>query len=250
MSRSIKLVIRKGPNKGKEVVARGPRFTLGRDAGADLVLDGDQFVSRVHAEIVWSDGAPRLKNLSDNGTVLNGGTVTETALKPGDEISVGTHYVIGVEAGEEAPEPTRPVKTDRGARIKQTETNKTAKADKAATVAPTKKALSPLIVLYLVGIVVLFVVLGVMKLTKKGEVTLADIKQQEVEFATEYQLDGDDTQHVLRLLDLAAVHESRKDWASAYEVYRELLSIRRPPEPYAPAYIYAANRMASMTPEQ
>ena len=58
--------------------ARGPETTLGRSPSAGLTIPS-QNVSRRHAEIVWSSGEPRIRDLgSSNGTLVNGLKVDQT----------------------------------------------------------------------------------------------------------------------------------------------------------------------------
>ncbi len=50
-------------------------------------------VSRKHIQLFWQNGAWRLKNLSDNGTILNGREVPqneEWEINPGDELKLST----------------------------------------------------------------------------------------------------------------------------------------------------------------
>jgi hypothetical protein len=63
---------------------------LGRDASNPVPLDRDTTASRRHAQITADGGVYRIQDLgSSNGTYVNGAKVTEQALTPGDEVSVG-----------------------------------------------------------------------------------------------------------------------------------------------------------------
>jgi hypothetical protein len=63
---------------------------MGRDAGNPIPLDRDTTASRRHAQISDAGGSFHLQDLgSSNGTYLNGARVTESALSPGDEVTVG-----------------------------------------------------------------------------------------------------------------------------------------------------------------
>ena len=63
---------------------------IGRDAANAIALDQDSSVSRRHAVIFPQDGGYALRDEgSSNGTMVNGARVTETALQPGDEVSIG-----------------------------------------------------------------------------------------------------------------------------------------------------------------
>jgi hypothetical protein len=64
---------------------------VGRDASSDVPLPADSTVSRRHARIAPLDGGFQIVDLgSSNGTFVNGGRVTEAALRPGDEVSIGS----------------------------------------------------------------------------------------------------------------------------------------------------------------
>lgn len=68
----------------------GGSVTMGREPTNGVALDRDTTTSRRHAQITVDGGGCRLQDLgSSNGTFVNGAKVTETALQPGDEISVG-----------------------------------------------------------------------------------------------------------------------------------------------------------------
>jgi pSer/pThr/pTyr-binding forkhead associated (FHA) protein len=67
----------------------GEEFSIGRSPECDLVID-NLGVSRRHAEIDMSTGAPVLKDLkSNNGTFVNGRRVVKHHLNDGDEIAIG-----------------------------------------------------------------------------------------------------------------------------------------------------------------
>lgn len=71
----------------------GAMTTLGRDEGADVVLD-DPGVSRRHSEIrVTTDGPHLVSSIRDlnstNGTFVNGDRVTSQRLQDGDRVTLG-----------------------------------------------------------------------------------------------------------------------------------------------------------------
>jgi hypothetical protein len=73
-----------------QVFPLGEEVTIGRDPASEVPLAEDSTVSRRHARIHVADGGYRVEDLgSSNGTFLNGGRVTEAALRPGDEVSIG-----------------------------------------------------------------------------------------------------------------------------------------------------------------
>src|SRR4051812_2527026 len=88
------LVYRDGDDRQAIVVLDelGPRLTLGRREGNDLVLAWDEEVSRVHAafERVGADWLIVDDGLSHNGTWVNGERVTgQRRLRDGDVIAAG-----------------------------------------------------------------------------------------------------------------------------------------------------------------
>ena len=71
----------------------GALTTLGRDEGADVVLD-DPGISRRHSEIrVTNDGPHLVTSIRDlgstNGTFVNGDRVTSQRLQDGDRVTIG-----------------------------------------------------------------------------------------------------------------------------------------------------------------
>ena len=88
---------------GKRVVRiDGAVAAIGRDPACDVVVD-TRVVSKRHAEIRWSEGAGRLRDLgSTNGTLLNGRPVEgEVVIAAGDEIAVGP-AVVRIEVADDA----------------------------------------------------------------------------------------------------------------------------------------------------
>jgi hypothetical protein len=66
------------------------RWVLGRAPGCDVVLGGDDAVSRRHAEIAVRAGECRIRDLgSCNGTLLNGRFVERARLRRGDVLILG-----------------------------------------------------------------------------------------------------------------------------------------------------------------
>jgi hypothetical protein len=232
--RSLKIVVEKGPAAGAEAVLAGRGLTIGRDPGADLVLPADEFVSPQHIRIVWSDRGAMLRNHSPNGTLVNGRSVSEAALADGDTISVGLLHLLGVRGGQ--PAAARAA-VPRGA----------APAKAASAPAPGVK-LPVWLIGYLVLMLLVFAFFGMMRLRGTAEAGLSDVVQQEQQYAGGRSYQRTETDRIARLLETALVHERRGDARSAYEVYRELMSVRRPVDPRSPAYRYAASRVAALGP--
>ena len=70
------------------------RTTLGRSRDADIFIP-DQWLSRMHAEILMDRGGLVIADLgSKNGTLVNGSRIQgPTPLRKGDQIKLGDHMV-------------------------------------------------------------------------------------------------------------------------------------------------------------
>jgi S1-C subfamily serine protease len=105
----MQLTITSGADAGKTVEVQGNEFTIGREAGADLVL-ADGKASRRHAALrVLPDGRATLYDLgSSNGTYVNGQRVQSTLLQGGEQIQIGDTVLVpsGAPAGQQPPVPT------------------------------------------------------------------------------------------------------------------------------------------------
>src|SRR3954453_21844247 len=86
----MQLTIKSGPGVGKTVQVEGTEFTIGREAGVDLVL-ADGKASRRHAALrVLPDGRATLYDLgSSNGTFVNGQRVQSVLLQGGEQVQIG-----------------------------------------------------------------------------------------------------------------------------------------------------------------
>ena len=84
------------PGRGRRewpISDRG-RWVLGRGSGCDMLLDGDDAVSRRHAEIAVRAGLCLVRDLdSANGTLLNGRLVRRARLRRGDMLVLGETVV-------------------------------------------------------------------------------------------------------------------------------------------------------------
>ena len=80
--------------KQKIIVDKLPAV-VGRGPNADVRL-GDSWTSHVHCEISKSKGTLVVRDLeSRNGTLVNGETITEARLMPGDTLTIGlTTYEV------------------------------------------------------------------------------------------------------------------------------------------------------------
>src|SRR4051794_36219272 len=120
----MELRITSGADAGKAVQVQGNEFTIGREAGADLVL-ADGKASRRHAALrTLPDGRATLYDLgSSNGTFVNGQRVQSVLLNGGEQIQIGDTVLVpsggaaaGAPAGQQAgalgaPSPGQAVPT-------------------------------------------------------------------------------------------------------------------------------------------
>lgn len=107
----MQLTIKSGPDAGKTVEVQGNEFTIGREAGADLVL-ADGKASRRHAALrVLKDGRATLYDLgSSNGTLVNGQRIQSALLDGDEQIQIGDTVleVSGVPPTAAAAAPLQP----------------------------------------------------------------------------------------------------------------------------------------------
>lgn len=84
------LAVIRGPDEGTVFTLWGEKLYVGRRETNHVVLH-DPGVSRVHLELTWKGEKLFLRDLGSlNGTWVNGRPVTETELKPGDQITIGS----------------------------------------------------------------------------------------------------------------------------------------------------------------
>jgi S1-C subfamily serine protease len=91
----MQLTITSGAGAGKTVQVEGTEFTIGREAGVDLVL-ADGKASRRHAALrVLPDGRATLYDLgSSNGTFVNGQRIQSVLLQGGEQIQIGDTVLL------------------------------------------------------------------------------------------------------------------------------------------------------------
>jgi hypothetical protein len=84
-----------GPTRGQSIEIEVGHVTVGRQPGSGglELKNADVTVSRKHAELVENAGGVELRNLSPNGTVVDGKVVLgEVLLEPGVEVAIGSKH--------------------------------------------------------------------------------------------------------------------------------------------------------------
>lgn len=91
----ITLAVMEGPHGGEAFVISNLPALIGRGKEASVRLDGDHGVSRKHAEIYLKADTVRIRDLqSTHGTHVNGYSVNDKQLDPGDKIMVGVSQLL------------------------------------------------------------------------------------------------------------------------------------------------------------
>lgn len=249
MSQGLKLLVESGPRSGEEIALVGGRLTLGREPGVDVVLPGDDAISRLHAEIVSTELGYVVRNQSPNGTFVNGQPAGQTPLIAGDRIAIGAQYVLVVgEANAPARLPvSRPAPPARSRpAVSAAVASRPAPPTRRA---PSRRLLPTWVVVYLWFMGALFLVLFLafgLNLAPAGADSLAKVRAEEKAYGTSHNWRADETDRLLALLDRALVAERQGDTTSAVELYREALAFRRPPDASSPVSRYATGRMAAL----
>ncbi|MFM1920800.1 MAG: hypothetical protein RLZZ303_2434 [Candidatus Hydrogenedentota bacterium] len=90
----LQLTSKTGPTKGQAWLLPEGTVTVGRESKCDIAIK-DPLVSRRHCEILVSKGVVRIRDLgSSNSTFVNGDSIEEKTLFPGDEVTVGNAVLI------------------------------------------------------------------------------------------------------------------------------------------------------------
>jgi hypothetical protein len=97
---TVTLAALEGPHAGQHFELRDLPARIGRGADVAIRLDADLGVSRRHAELYVQAGVLRLRDTnSAHGTTVNGYTITDKGLAPGDRIRVG-HSLLQLQRAE------------------------------------------------------------------------------------------------------------------------------------------------------
>ncbi len=119
------LVVIGGPDRGRTFpLVAGQTLQIGRSQATATRLT-DPTVSRVHCEVEWDGHKAVVVNISTGGTLVNGKTIAQHDLEPGDVIRVGSsdlRFQLGpdAEAPTVVPAAKAAVPGDLGALVGQT----------------------------------------------------------------------------------------------------------------------------------
>jgi pSer/pThr/pTyr-binding forkhead associated (FHA) protein len=103
-----KLILRFEQNILREVGLREGELTIGRLPDNGVQID-NLAVSGHHAKIYWDQDHYVVEDLGSlNGTYVNNQRVGKSALKSGDQITIGKHLVQFKDEGQKAPAPPPP----------------------------------------------------------------------------------------------------------------------------------------------
>jgi hypothetical protein len=93
--RILTLSVLEGPHAGQEFILKDLPASIGREPEAAIQLEKDRLVSRLHAEIYQKEGALRIRDLrSTHGTHINGFSIDDKFLEPGDKVEVGVTVIL------------------------------------------------------------------------------------------------------------------------------------------------------------
>jgi len=97
-----RVVVMEGPEAGKVFHLDRLPALIGRGAQTQVRIETDPAISRQHAELYEMEGTLRIRDLNSmHGTSVNGLSVMDHEVNPGDQVGVGyTILVIHKESGE------------------------------------------------------------------------------------------------------------------------------------------------------
>ncbi len=106
-SGSIKFLT--GPLAGQTFPINKPVTTIGREPNNDIVVKGDQKVSRSHARIIWKDGLWSIEKLSPQNTMaVNQQQVQQASIFNGNTIALGEDTTFLFQVRAETQEAVQP----------------------------------------------------------------------------------------------------------------------------------------------
>lgn len=89
------LVVANGTQKGQDFRLPGGTLRIGQDAGCDVSLPGDSYISTCHAEITFRQGQYEVRDLaSTNGTFVNEIRIEEAVLHDNDRLRLGVTNMV------------------------------------------------------------------------------------------------------------------------------------------------------------
>ena len=98
-----RLIVIKGADEGKQFALQGEVVPAGRDSSSRVRLT-DTEVSRRHAEFRRTPEGYRVRDVgSANGTFVNGQSVRDALLRPGDHVQIGQSVLVYTADRGEAP---------------------------------------------------------------------------------------------------------------------------------------------------
>ncbi len=107
---SVSIRFLSGPLAGQTLSISKPVMTIGRDATNDIVVKGDQKVSRSHARLMWNNGFWHIEKLApQNILTVNHQQVQQASISDNTTIGLGedTSFLFLVRAtGQAAPQPS------------------------------------------------------------------------------------------------------------------------------------------------
>jgi hypothetical protein len=234
--RRVTLIVRSGPMEGARVDSSLGRLTLGRSPGPHgFVLTGDEQVSRHHGELALENDRVTYRNLSPNGSQLDGQPVEDAVtVTPGGLLEIGSHRI------ELRFDPTATQVRDPEHDGPLWRTGLLAR--------PGVRA----------GLVVYLALLAslVLLATGSGADDVGALwEEARSSYLTEYhpeELGEEDRAERLeeaeRLVDLLVTLERRERWDEARLVCRRLMAIDR--DPASPVYRFAAKRLGALSEER
>lgn len=94
-SAALALLADAGPHASQRFPLAMLPATIGRGAAAGVRLEEDLGVSRSHAQVYLQAGVLRIRDLgSTHGTLVNGFSISDMGLEPGDRIRVGMSELV------------------------------------------------------------------------------------------------------------------------------------------------------------